>query len=66
MRVELHHLVDQLPGDRLAPVLRLIRQDRSAGSQLRAVATLERLQDRMRGTTGVDEQLQELRDGGRG
>lgn len=38
MREEFHHLVDQLPEERLAPVLQLIRGD---GRKTRAVATLE-------------------------
>jgi hypothetical protein len=60
MREELHHLVDQLPEERLAPVLQLIRGD---GRKTRAVATLEAVRARM---TGIDEELSRLRDGGRG
>lgn len=66
MREELHHLVDQLPKDRLAPVLQLIREDAAAERKERAVAALARAQERMRGVTGLDEELQWLRDGGRG
>ena len=64
MREELHHLVDQLPEERLAPVLELIRGD-AAERRARAVTTLERVQQRMHGVTGVDEELQRLRDEGR-
>jgi hypothetical protein len=63
LREELHHLVDQLPEDRLAPVLQLIRGD---GRKTRAVATLEAVRARMSGVTGVDEELSRLRDGDRG
>ena len=66
MREELHHLVDQLPEERLAPVLQMMRQDTAAGRRERAVATLEHIQQRMRGVTGADEELDRLRDGGRG
>lgn len=60
---ELHQLVDQLPEERLAPVLRLIRGD---SGRARAVATLEAVQARLSGVTEVDEELSRLRDGGRG
>jgi hypothetical protein len=63
MREELHHLVDQLPEERLAPVLQLIRGD---GRRARAVATLEAVRARMSGVTGIDEELSRLRDGDRG
>jgi hypothetical protein len=63
MREELHHLVDQLPEERLAPVLQLIRGD---GRKARAVATLEAVRARMSGVTGIDEELSRLRDGDRG
>jgi hypothetical protein len=63
MREELHHLVDQLPEERLAPVLQLIRGD---GRKTRAVATLEAVRARMSGVTGTDEELSRLRDGDRG
>lgn len=66
MRDELHHLVDQLPEERLAPVLQLIREDAAAGRRAQAASTLARVQERMRGMTGLDEELQGLRDGGRG
>lgn len=65
-RDELHHLVDQLPEERLAPVLELIRSDEATGRKVRAAATLERVRERMHGVTGVDEELQRLRDEGRG
>jgi hypothetical protein len=66
MRDELRHLVDQLPEERLAPVLELIRGDAATGRKARAAATLERVRERMHGVTGVDEELQRLRDEGRG
>lgn len=63
MREELHHLVDELPEERLEPVLQLIRGD---DRKARAIAALETIQKRMSGVTGVDEELVLLRDGGRG
>lgn len=60
---ELHQLVDQLPEERLAPVLRPIRGD---SRRARAVATLEAVRARLSGVTEVDEELSRLRDGGRG
>jgi hypothetical protein len=66
MRDELHHLVDQLPEERLALVLELIRRDAATGHEARAAATLERVRERMHGVTGVDEELQELRAEDRG
>jgi hypothetical protein len=66
MRDELHHLVDQLPEERLAPVLELICRDAATGRKARAAATLERVRERMHGVTGVDEELQRFRDEGRG
>lgn len=63
MREELHHLVDELPEERLAPVLQLIRGD---SRKAKAVAALEDIQERMSGVTGIDEELSLLRDGGRG
>jgi hypothetical protein len=62
-REELHHLVEQLPEERLVPVLRLIRGDER---RMRAAATLETVRGRMHGVTGIDEELSALRDGGRG
>jgi hypothetical protein len=58
--------VDQLPEERLVPVLRLIRGDDAAGRQERALAALARAQEHMRGVTGADEELARLRDGARG
>ena len=66
MRDELHHLVDQLPEERLAPVLELIRNDAVGGRKAQAAATLVRVRERMHAVTGVDEELQRLRDEGRG
>jgi hypothetical protein len=63
MREELHHLVDQLPEERLVPLLRLIRGDER---RTQAAATLEIVRQRMHGATGIDEELAQLRDGGRG
>lgn len=65
-RDELHHLVDQLPEERLAPVLELIRSDAAIERKTRAAATLERVREHMHGVTGVEEELQRLRDEGRG
>jgi hypothetical protein len=66
VRDELHHLVDQLPEERLAPVLELIRKDAVAGRREQAASTLEHIRERMRDVTGADEELQRLRDEGRG
>ena len=66
IRDELHFLVDQLPEERLVPVLRLIRGDDGAGRRERALAALARAQENMRGVTGADEELARLRDGDRG
>ena len=66
MRDELHHLVDQLPEERLVPVLGLIRKDAAAKGSARAVATLERVRERMHDVTGIDDELQRLRDEDRG
>jgi hypothetical protein len=63
---EIHHLVDQLPEERLAPVLELIREDAAAERRVRAAATLAHVQEHMRGVTGADEELLRLRDGDRG
>ena len=65
-RDELHHLVDQLPEERLAPVLELIRGDTATGRKTEAAATLERVRERMHGVVGIDEELQRLRDEDRG
>jgi hypothetical protein len=65
-RGELHHLVDQLPEERLAPVLELIRGDAATGRKAQAAATLERVREHMQGVTGVDDELQRLRDDDRG
>jgi len=65
-RDELHHLVDELPEERLAPVLELIRRDAVSGRKARAAATLERVRERMHDVTGVDEELERLRDEDRG
>lgn len=66
MREEIHHLVDQLPEERLAPVLQLIREDAAAERRARAAAMFEHLEERLRGVTGGDEELLRLRDGDRG
>ena len=66
MRDELHYLVEHLPEERLEPVLRLIRGDAEAERRMRAAATIEHVQERLRGVTGIDEELAGLRDGGRG
>lgn len=66
MRDELHTLVEQLPEDRVAPVLALVRQNLTAGRRAQAIAAMERVQERMRGVTGVDEELDRLREGSGG
>lgn len=67
MRDELHHLVDELPEDRVAPVLAVVRENISPERRRQqALATLEIVREKMRGVTGVDEELDELRDGSRG
>jgi hypothetical protein len=67
MREELHALVDRLPDDRVQPVLALVRENlETAGRRERALAIMERVQERMRGVTGVDEELDRLREGARG
>lgn len=67
MREELHALVDRLPEDRVQPVLALVRENlETAGRRERALAMMERVHERMRGVTGVDEELDRLREGVRG
>ncbi|MBB5082859.1 hypothetical protein [Nonomuraea endophytica] len=67
IRDELHSLVDQLPEDQVPPVLALVRENIAATHRRGgAVRTLERIQKRMRGVTGVDEELHRLRDESRG
>jgi hypothetical protein len=61
MREEIHHLVDQLPEERLAPVLQLIRGDAAAERRKRAAATLQHAQERLRGVTGIDAEVARLR-----
>jgi hypothetical protein len=65
-RDELHHLVDQLPEERLASVLELIRSDAGTGRKAGAAATVERVRERMHDVTGIDEELKRLRDEDRG
>jgi hypothetical protein len=62
MRDELHHLVDSLPDDRLAPVLALVRDNVPAPHRDRAIATLKRVRVRMHGVTGIDEELDRIRN----
>lgn len=66
LRDELHHWVDQLPDERVAPVLALVRENALPGRREQAVAALERVRERMSGVTGVDDELDRLRDGSRG
>ncbi|MEV0235108.1 hypothetical protein [Nonomuraea sp. NPDC050786] len=66
MREELHSLVDQLPDDRVQPVIALVRESLLASRRTQAAAALERIRERMRGVTGVDEELDQLREGSRG
>jgi hypothetical protein len=62
MRDELHHLVDLLPEEKVAPVLALVRQTAASGTRDRAAAALAQAQTRLRGVTGIDEELRRLRD----
>ncbi|MBG0814487.1 hypothetical protein [Planomonospora sp. ID82291] len=67
MREELHLLVDQLPEDRVPPVLALVRENVSSSRRReKALVALERIRGRMQGVTGVDEDLDRLREGPRG
>ncbi|MFC4057255.1 hypothetical protein ACFOWE_03065 [Planomonospora corallina] len=67
MREELHLLVDQLPADRVPPVLALVRENvPSSRRREKALAALERIRGRMQGATGVDEDLDRLREESRG
>lgn len=58
--------MDQLPEERLVSVLRLIRGGEDAARRARAAATMARVQERLRGVTGADEELLRLRDGDSG
>ena len=49
--------MDQLPEERLVSVLRLIRGGADAARRARAAATVARVQERLRGVTGADEEL---------
>lgn len=62
LREELHHLVDELPEERLSRVLQLLRGD---SRKAKAIAALEAIQERVNGVTGINEKLSLLRDGGR-
>jgi hypothetical protein len=67
MREELHLLVDQLPEDRVLSVLTLVRENVSSSRRReRAAVALERIRGRMRGVTGMDEELDRLREESRG
>ncbi|MFI6170927.1 hypothetical protein ACIBCN_29400 [Nocardia sp. NPDC051052] len=66
LRDELHLLVDRLPDGELAPVLELARQRARRGRRREAAAALAQIQARMSGVTGVDDELDRLRDGDRG
>jgi hypothetical protein len=66
MREELHSLVDQLPDEQVQPVLALVRENLASSRRTRAAAALERIRERLRGVTGVDEELDRLREGSRG
>ncbi|NUW36223.1 hypothetical protein HTZ77_33145 [Nonomuraea sp. SMC257] len=67
LRDELHALVDQLPEDKVAPVIALVRQNLGMSERrARAVSTPARIQSRLHGVEGVDEELNRLRDGSRG
>ncbi|WP_167466039.1 hypothetical protein [Nocardia brasiliensis] len=66
LRDELHELVDQLPDGEIAPVLELARQRARRSRRIAAAAALADVQERMRGATGIDEELHRLRDEDRG
>jgi hypothetical protein len=67
IREELHSLVDQLPDDRVQPVLAIVKEDLALSHRrAQAAASLERIRARMRGVTGVDEELDRLREESRG
>ncbi|WP_327049226.1 hypothetical protein OG320_15930 [Microbispora sp. NBC_01189] len=62
-REELHHLIDELPEEQVGRVLALVRGSVPGHASRKAVlATLAAVQERMSGVTGVDEELQSLRD----
>ncbi|MEV4107704.1 hypothetical protein [Nonomuraea sp. NPDC049695] len=63
MREELHSLVDQLPDDRVQPMIAFVRESLLASRRTQAAATLEGIRERMRGVTGVDGELARLREG---
>jgi hypothetical protein len=58
--------VDQLPEEQVAPVLALVRETALPVRRDQAVATVQRIRERMSGVTGVDEELDQLRDESRG
>lgn len=67
MREELHLLVDELPESRVLPVLALVRENVSSSRRReKAAVALEGIRNQMRGVTGVDEELDRLRDEPRG
>lgn len=67
VREELHRLVDDLPEDQVGPALTLVRSRMPGLSRRdRALAALRRAQERMQGVTGVDEEIDRLRDNPRG
>ncbi|MEU7881267.1 hypothetical protein [Microbispora bryophytorum] len=62
-REELHHLIDELPEEQVGRVLALVRGSVPGRASRKAVlATLAAVQERMSGVTGMDEELQSLRD----
>ncbi|WP_203994019.1 hypothetical protein [Sphaerisporangium rufum] len=66
-REELHHLIDELPDEQVGRALALVRGSVPAhGSRQAVLATLAGVQERMSGVTGLDEELQRLRDEPRG
>jgi hypothetical protein len=67
VHTELHDLVDQLSEDQATSVLAWIRSNASPLERReRALATLDRVRDRLSGVTGIDEELDRLRDNPRG
>lgn len=62
LRDELHHLLDRLPDDRLPPVLAVVRDNMPTPYRDRALANLERIRQRMQDATGLDEELDKIRN----
>lgn len=60
---ELHHLVDEIPDDQVPPMLALVRESLPPlRRRSEALATLAKVRERMHDVTGVDEEIQQMRD----